>query len=705
MKRFLLMVSTLILLYFLYDVLYYHYGVYIDLHPQQAVDSFTKTEGRKTLIRNGEAWLDFTIRGVDLGSGLPGHFATDYAIDRETYMRWFGMIQDMGANTIRVYTILSDDFYEAFYEYNKEREDPLYLLHGVWVNDYALFSEKHAFDDDIRGELLEDCKKVVDIIHGKRKILLNKDYGSGSYTRDISDWVIGYIIGVEWEPLMVAYTDHQCDDRTEYRGEYLYTEEASPFEVMLAEVGDKMLAYESGRYKEQRLFAFSNWPTTDPLKHSEYAERINSKIDRVDVEHIKTTDQVISGQFASYHIYTYYPDYLSYEPYVKPPKDEEGKVNNYAWYLTMIAAHHSMPVVISEYGNPTSRGMADKDYRTDRNQGFMTEEEQGRALIKSYHDIMNSGCAGSLVFIWQDEWFKRTWNTMHLTSAQYRPYWSDTQTNEQFFGLLSFDPGMERCACYVDGDPEEWTPEDVVFKDGTYSLSVKYDEKYLYFYVKGVGVDEGKHLYIPLDITPKSGSTYYGEQGIKFQRESDFVIDIDGRENSHVYVQERYDSARAIFGEWITGVSPLAEVPDPHSEKFCPILLLLESNGMQNVRTYETGKLLYGNGNPSVEDYNSLADFCSGEDFIELRIPWGLLNFSDPSNMKVHDDYYEVRGVEDMPVREIYAGIGTEENRDVRIRMEAVPLAGWGNRVTYHERLKQSYYMLQDEWLKEDEGH
>ena len=32
------------------------------------------------------------------------------------------------------------------------------------------------------------------------------------------------------------------------------------------------------------------------------------------------------------------------------------------------------------------------------------------------------------------------------------PYWSDYQTNEQFFGLLSFDPGNERSVSYVDGD-------------------------------------------------------------------------------------------------------------------------------------------------------------------------------------------------------------------------------------------------------------
>ena len=29
---------------------------------------------------------------------------------------------------------------------------------------------------------------------------------------------------------------------------------------------------------------------------------------------------------------------------------------------------------------------------------------------------------------------------------------------------------------------------------------------------------------------------------------------------------------------------------------------------------------------------------------------------------------------------------------------EAFPLEGWGKKVTYHERLKESYYMLKDYW-------
>ena len=183
----------------------------------------------------------------------------------------------------------------------------------------------------------------------------------------------------------------------------------------------------------------------------------------MDVEHIKTTDKFISGTFASYHIYPYYPDYLNYEPEFIDYKDENGIKNTYQAYLKKINEYHSIPVVISEFGVPSSRGMAQKDTNTNRNQGGMSEKEQGEAIVKSYNDIKSAGIDNAIIFTWQDEWFKRTWNTMHGVNLTKTPYWSDYQTNEQYFGLLSFDPGKKTSISYVDGEVNEWKDEDVFY--------------------------------------------------------------------------------------------------------------------------------------------------------------------------------------------------------------------------------------------------
>lgn len=722
MKKFVIVIVALVALYIGYDYAYYRLGWYVDLHPNQAVSTFMRTQDDKIYQLNDSVYEEFEIKGVNLGSGEPGEWSTDFSIDKDTYLRWFAYMQEMGANVVRVYTIQSDDFYEAFYAYNKDREEPLYLIQGVWVNDYIQNSHRDAYDDDFLGTFLDDCRTAVDVIHGNKKISLGKmaSAGSGTYRRDISQWVIGYILGVEWEDVTVAYTNEKYageEGYASYCGTYLYTsEDASPFEAMLAQVGDKIIEYESNRYKQQRLIAFSNWPTTDPFTYPDTVSNFFMKCACVDVEHIKTTENFLAGQFASYHVYPYYPDYLSYIENWSDYGIEDasayylgnGKYNTYCAYLSMLTAHHTMPVVISEFGVSTGRGMAQRDQNTNRNQGNMSEQEQGHALIDCYEDITAAGCAGSCVFSWQDEWFKRTWNTMYAVDLKRTPYWSDYQTNEQYFGLLSFDPGKESSACYVDGDVSEWSDEDIVAWQDGMSVSMKYDEKFVYFLIYKDGLNFGNEtLYVPIDTTQKSGSSYCRNYGLFFDRAADFLLVIDGKDNSRLQVQERYESLRSTYSQNVANFDTYEKdyQPDNDSPLFVNIDMILQTatalmynDNTAVAETFETGHLTYGNANPKSSAFNSLADFICRGNYIEIKLPWQILNFADPSRMEIHDDYYNGNyGVAYQSIDRLYVGIGNGKTEG-RIHLESFPLEGWGNKVTYHERLKSSYYMMKEFW-------
>lgn len=709
MKRFLYTCISIIVIIFIYEISYYRLGFFIDFHPNKEIENFVESEGKNIYIKEGNEFKNFEIKGVDLGSGIPGKFATDYAIDKDTYIRWFKQIQEMGANTIRIYTILNDDFYDAFYEYNQNNEKPLYLIQGMWVDDYIQFSGRDAFDKDFRGKMLEDSKKIVDIIHGRKKISMNDKYGNGIYKKDISKWTIGFILGVEWEDVTVEYTNRMYENYNKYEGKYMYTtENATAFEAILAEVGDKIIEYESSKYKNQRLVAFSNWPTTDPFDYQEDIENYFRKITKVNVENIKLTELVKSGTFASYHVYPYYPDYLNYADDKNQYIDYEGKINTYYAYVKKLVDFHTIPVVISEFGIPSSRGRTQIDRNTNRNQGGMSEVEQGQALIDCYNDLKKAGVSGTIIFTWQDEWFKRTWNTMNAVDLTKTPFWSDYQTNEQYFGLLSFDPGNEKSISYVDGDISEWKDEDVVVRNEDSSISMKYDEKFIYLMVYKENYQEDEKIYIPIDITPKTGSNYCSNYDIKFENDADFLIIIDGKENSKIQVQERYEILRAMSYREMYDISPYKDIPDKNTSLFKNINLLLItiSNIKQNTQekkeseVYETGKLTYGNANPDADDFNSLADFNIKDDNIEIKVPWGMLNFSNPSEMMIHDDYYENYGVEQIHIDKIYIGVGTEENKNERIQMKEKEVNGWGNNITYHERLKKSYYMIKELWNK-----
>ena len=721
MKKFVILIAALVALYIGWDFAYYRLGWYVDLRPDAEVTTFMEVQGEKIVRLTASGPEEFEIRGVNMGSGIPGEWSTDFAIDKETYLRWFAQIQAMGANVVRIYTIQADDFYEAFYEYNKDREEPLYLLHGVWVNDYIQHSHRDAYDPDFLDVLLEDCRTMVDVLHGNKKISMGRmaSAGSGFYRRDVSPWVIGYILGVEWEDVTVVYTDEKyagVEGYTAYRGKYLYSApEATPFEVMLTQVGDKIIEYESARYKQQRLLAFSNWPTTDPFTYPDVVTNFFMKCAQVDVEHIKSTEDFLAGQFASYHVYPYYPDYLNYVDdwgaYGLDGRDyalTDGRRNTYRAYLQMLSDHHTMPVVISEFGVSTGRGMAQRDQNTGRNQGNMSEQGQGQALVDCWVDIKASGCNGGCVFSWQDEWFKRTWNTMYAVDLKRTPYWSDYQTNEQYFGLLSFDPGEERSVCYVDGDCSEWTQENLVAEQDGISVSMKYDEKFLYFRVHKDGLRFGEEtLFLPIDTTPKTGSSYCENFGLLFDRAADFLLVLDGENNSRLLVQERYESLRSTYAENEDGFNTyfkanIPEIDSPRFENVDMILqtatVLLYNDQGATAENNETGLLTYGIANPDSPEFNSLADFiCSGDD-IEIKLPWQILNFADPSRMTIHDDYYDGNyGVAYQIIDAMYVGIGTEAASG-RIRLSPLTLEGWGNQVTSHERLKSSYYILQELW-------
>ncbi|MBR1691933.1 MAG: hypothetical protein IJ711_04070, partial [Lachnospiraceae bacterium] len=307
----------------------------------------------------------------------------------------------------------------------------------------------------------------------------------------------------------------------------------------------------------------------------------------------------------------------------------------------------------------------------------------------------------------QDEWFKRTWNTVHAVDLDKTPYWSDYQTNEQYFGLLTFDPGEETSVCYVDGDTSEWSEKDAVISNGDSAVSMKYDEKFLYFLITKENFKPGTDtLYIPIDTTPKSGSTYCKRYDVAFERDCDFLLVLHGTSDSRLVVHKRYEPLLAAYGEIYYGINPYIDPPDRATVRFENIYLplILENvlpkadDLLSSSVKYETGLLRYGNANPDADDFDSLADFCFAEDAVEIRLPWQLLNFSNPSEMMIHDDYYEKYGIENLQIDRMYVGVADTERSDYRIPMAAFRLKGWEKDVTAHERLKKSYYILQEYW-------
>jgi hypothetical protein len=642
-------------------------------------------------IYNGKKLQKSFIKGVNMGATKPGYFPGELAITKQEYMRWFVQITDMNANTIRVYTTMTPAFYEALFEFNERSPRKLYVMQGVWLNEDKIHSiqDPYAQDEHLLNEFIQDAKDLVDIFHGNKTLTTRPGFAQGTYRYDVSKYIIGWILGVEWDPTFVINTNQLHPTLNHFEGNFLYTENASPFEAFLAKAGDAVLSYEAEKYKTTRPISYTNWLTTDPLTHINEPDPKEDMVS-VNVENIKTTKKAFAGQFASYHVYPYYPEFMNYSTDLI---DAYDPINTYRAYLDQLNAFHTMPVLVAEFGVPASRGKAHDARYSGFNQGQHTEKEQGEMLSSMIKDIHDSGSIGALIFAWQDEWFKRTWNTMDFDLEWQRPFWSNVETNEQMFGLLAFEPG-QTLKIKLDGNIGDW--ENIPYvSTGDLNLKATQDERYIYLLVELNGTSN-EPVYIGIDTIPNQGNLSYPTNQISFNRDADFLITI-GNE-SRIQVDPYYDAFSHLYGDILDMVDKPEGMYTINSGLFTGMYHALSkelkipgTNEVIPFSKYEAGLLRQGISDPTHPDYDSLADYYKTNDYIEIRIPYLLLNIMDPSTKTRMSNFKGDNVFTGEPFESIYIGVGTSNSS---ITLSPFTWNNW-EYPTYHERLKQSYFIVQ----------
>ncbi|MGA1848786.1 MAG: hypothetical protein ACMUHB_05535 [Thermoplasmatota archaeon] len=707
-------------------------------------------------VLQGGEWNDILIKGVNLGITSPGHFPGEAALTEEQYSRWFRQIGEMNANAIRIYTIHPPAFYKAFYDHNRWAPEPLYLFHGAWVPEEYLLSTMNAFNPAVIKPYYLEIERIVDIVHGDAEFEWEPGHAYGKYEWDISKFVMGYILGIEWEPQVIHETNLYNRNESQLQGEYFFTETANPFEIWNARALEHCAGYEALKYNTLRPIAFSNWPTTDPLPHPSRAYS-NEDLVSIDPNNISTTADLFPGQFASYHIYPYYPDFISYDLDYRGYRDPDGDASSYAGYLHQLREYHHMPVLVAEFGIPSSRGMAHRQIN-NMTHGGHTEEGQAEIDSKLYRTIVSEGYAGGLLFSWQDEWFKNTWSTYRLINPERRPYWSDAMTCEQAYGVLAFDPGSDP-TIIIDGFDDDWEQmEGVVtveggsglttrFHDGydlgrsIERLSVASDEKYVYFLIEmeDVGDEfrwEDLELMLFIDSLKNQGLRDH-PSGIPLDmgRPAEFVIHINGEDTSRVLVDSYYDAFHYLWGQVEGEFEPLEYASQKNNGTFHPVNFVLSRKlNIQNSNLtlpfdyYQAGLLRWGISDPEREEYDSLADIygLTTTNIIELRVPWLILNFRDPSKKEVHADIQK-HGLDTGEIIEgFHLGVisldrnttnGPDPNLEGPLVADSIPdiengvlspndhlLYTWEDwdEPEYRERLKSSYYVMRDVYASFD---
>lgn len=646
-------------------------------------------------VRTPEGWRPFHVNGVNLGAALPGRHPSQFP-DSATYARWIHGMAEMNVNAIRVYTIHPPAFYQALWAYNVGHPAaPLWLIHGVWTE----LPPEHDFrDPEWYGAFKAEMERVVDLLHGRADIPPRPGHASGHYTADVSPWALAYIIGREWEPFAVVAYNEMRPDETRYDGAYLTVRDATPTDVWMADAMEHMVAYEMDVYHAQRPVAYTNWPTLDPLEHPtettveeevDIREALGERIEKRPVEYdndavsldatlIRPTARFPAGTFASFHAYPYYPDFMILQDRYAHAISPWG-LSNYFGYLTALREYHGdMPVLIAEYGVPASRGAAHMQPQ-GWHHGGLAEARMAAIDARMTREIDAAGLAGGAIFAWIDEWFKKNWLVIEFElPADRNRLWLNRLDAEQNYGMVAMEPapriagetgaerlmGWHRVPTLYDDGPDRatgGTPD----ADAATTLRAVADEAYLRLLVEGPGARAGATTLLGFDVVdPDAGELRWprnvvGDSGPTPPVGLEFALVLDSA-GPRLVAHDHYAPWRIVeVGENLPGSPAPPEIADPLPGFFSgrleqrrnrPYQPVADDDGeywgipvVTNRRRYTRDSMevaafgyhrgLLREGTEPDGDWTRLTGNA-----LELRIPWGLLNVTDPSSRTVLHD-------------------------------------------------------------------
>ena len=530
---------------------------------------------RKSLFRTGDGYLEvfdrgwkkFFIKGINLGLGIPGFFPGEFPIKEGTYLTWFRQITELGVNSVRVYTLHPPDFYRALHRFNSSGKR-LYLFQGIWTE---LPDGGNFFAPQFMAGFNQEIKNTIDAVYGSASLPERPGHAHGTYDYDVSPYVAAFIVGREWEACAVRGFNELSQRRmSDYRGSFLSIDRGTPFEVWITERCNFLQQYEYARYHVSHPVATVNLPTLDPLVHpSESTVNDEARLQGISVKKVKcNSDEDIevldtakitsnegNGFFAVYHVYPYYPDFMSND-YLK-------ENNTYRAYLRALKQYHgAQPVLIAEFGVPASRESAHW-HRDGWNHGAHSDARQGEInglLMRSIHE---AEMAGGMLFSWFDEWFKKDWifQPYELPSER-KPFWFNFQDPEENYGLLAAYPSYPGKKVQLAARKEDWVNAQVLyekqaagpafrFSDGAddmrelLRLAVQHDEGFLYLMLEMRGaVDFTKAHYLIGLATCQPDA---GERLLPFGTALlspvglTFVIHLAGKDKSRILAAQSYD--------------------------------------------------------------------------------------------------------------------------------------------------------------------
>jgi len=644
---------------------------------------------------------DFFLKGVNLGVAVPGKFPAEFSLAFDEYLQWFEQIGKMNANIVRTYTILPPEFYKALSYYNLYHADcPVFLLQGVWAK---VPKDEDYYNKDYTRDFKHEIMDVIDVVHGNAVLPEKPGKAHGIYATDVSKYIAGYLLGREWEPRGVFKTIRKYK-QDHYYGVFVQVHNANAMEVWLAKMLDFSATYETQTYQWQHPLSFVNWLPLDPMYHNtEFIEKktvreYDNDLNSIDFTKFHTTNLLHTGIYAAYHAYPYYPDFIYLKEEYKRAINDKGRKDNYFGYLDDLKKHcKGIPLVIAEYGLPTSRGISHFT-PSGFNQGGHSEEAQAKLSKVLTEDIVQTNCAGAIYFEWADEWFKHNWLVMDFEQPfENRKLWHNMENPEQNFGIMALEDRRKS----IDGKLNDWNELDTLSQN--IQMQNFADATYFYIAAHMPGFDFKKNnLYIAIDTYDKEKGDHKLPFTDKvFDNGFEFLVELNNPDKARILVDEPYSVFTDIYNDYI----PVYTSKYNDNGKFIDELMLV-NRGRETLTGEKTDSII--NNRSILQFGNSTIPSTSNADWfynskthnLELRLDWHLINVSDPSQRYVLDDTKGTREIEYSQTEglNIYMFVTDKKNKLIKQYPEGEPQFFswdiWDNPV-YTQRTKPLYDTLQ----------
>jgi hypothetical protein len=356
---------------------------------------------------------------------------------------------------------------------------------------------------------------------------------------------------------------------------------------------------------------------------------------------------------------------MALDPRYRQGFGPEGRSNYFA-YLTRLKQHHGdMPVVISEYGVPASLGIAHLQNQ-GRHHGGLDEQTMARMNVQLTREIAAAGMAGAIYFAWMDEWFKKNWIVIEFEIPLERNrLWYNRLDAEQHFGLVAMEPEPRLSGDTLTERLAAWQRAPMLYRDqGGWTVRAKTDEAYLWLLVDGGEDRLPPEILIGLDMVDADAGQFRWPDrvgpsipvGIEFlvrRQGEDVRVFADGRSNPFLMHEVR----AGYLGEpEVVAPQPDALPPGFFAGRFeqrfnRPYLTLPSDDGrFESLRVVtnrprfardgtEYAGLGYDRGIlPAGEPPDGLWQLDPTQKFLEIRLPWLLINVTDPSQRRILQD-------------------------------------------------------------------